>query len=643
MQRFRIEILLFLTCLFAFAYFHQGGGWAQNARFAMVRAIVEEGRLSIDSYLIYLGEETVGRDVELVRVPVRDGEFSWHDKSYELAWADQSPTGFVPVNGRHNADREIVLVTGIAVSGDVSFHRSHFYPAKAPGTSLIAVPAYFLICHIEQSVGLNPDHWRILTCNAWLTSVLSVGLICAIGCVLFFRATIHLSDGNAQASALMTLAFAFGTMFFSYSTMLQEHSLVATELLASFYLIWRVKTLLRDSLATKERQLMSTACLSGFCLGLGCITNYMVGIVAVAFLVYLVSQIRDKRAWLAFGIGMFGPIAWIAAYHIACFGTPFTTTYGSEMNPVFRSTHGFMGLFIRPQGDALLALLFSPFRGLFFSSPILLLGVLGLWRMLRTPQVRAEACLLISVVVGFLAFNVCYIVWDSGWASGPRYLAPALPFLAAPAVFGFVRFFKTACALLAVSIALNLLFTAVDPQSPLGVNRFAMVHGRPLWTYNLLTEYELPLFLTGQARPILRAKVEEIVAGIDQQLAAERCPDDLRATRIAALRHKIQSDLQKEWSVSFAPFSPSSSYRTELALAGVTGPVSANPIGIYEGGYGFVFPLGSSQAKWNSFNLGEFLFPQMRLSLLPLLLVCGTLSTWILIIADRKDRSSSSC
>jgi hypothetical protein len=642
MQRFKIEILLFLTCLFGFAYFNQGGGWAQNARFAMVRAIVEEGRLSIDSYLIYLGEEAAGRDVELVRIPVQDGEFTWHDKSYALAWADQSLTGFAPVNGRRNADQEIVLVTGIAVSGDVSFHRGHFYPAKAPGTSLIAVPTYFLIYHVERFVGVNPDHWKILTCNAWLTSVLSVGLICAIGCVLFFRVTIQLSYGKVLVSALTTLAFAFGTMFFSYSTMLQEHSLVATELLASFYLIWRFKLPARDKPATSERQLMSKVFLSGFCLGLGCITNYMVGIIAVAFLVYLVSQVRDKRAWLAFGIGMSGPIAWIAAYHIACFGTPFTTTYGSEMNPIFRSTHGFLGMFTSPQWDALLALLFSPFRGLFFSSPILLLGVLGLWRMFRTPQFRAEGCLFTSVVVGFLTFNVCYIAWHSGWAAGPRYLAPAIPFLAAPAVFAFIRYYKTACALLIVSIAINLLFTAVDPQSPLGISPLVRAHGRPWWTYNQLTEYELPLFLTGQARPILHARVEDIVTGIDQQLVAEQCPDDLRASRIAALRRKIQRDLEKAWSVSFAPFSPSSRYRTELALAGVTGPVSANPIGIYEGGYGFVFPLGSEEANWNSFNLGELLFPQMRLSLLPLLIVCGTLGTWILVIARGGDRSSSS-
>jgi hypothetical protein len=642
MQRFKIEILLFLICFFAFAYFHQGGAWGQNVRFSAVRAIVEQGKLYIDSYLIYLGKEVAGQAAELVRVPVRNGKFTWQGESYALAWADQGPTGFAPVAGRYNREQGVILVTGIAASGDVAFRRGHFYPSKAPGTTMIAVPAYFLIYHIEQLAGLNPDHWKVLTFNAWLTSVLSVGLISAIGCVLFFRLVLYLSQGKILSSALTTFALGFGSMFFSCSTMLQEQSLVATELLASFYLLRRAKMLEGDHNFGEVDRTQSTACVSGICLGLGCISNYMVVIVPAAFLLYVVSQIRDKRAWMAFGIGMLGPISFIAVYQFACFGTAFTTGYNSEMNPDFRTASGFFGLFTTPQWDALLALLFSPFRGLFFSSPILLLGVLGLWHMFRTPRLKADAWLFIAVAVVFLVFNICYISWDSGWATGPRYLAPALPFLAAPTVFGFTRFFKTACALLVVSIAINLLFTAVDPQSPLGVSPYAKVRGRPQWTYNQLTEYELPLFLTGQARPIVQDKAEDIVASIDQQLVAEHCPDDLRATRISTLRKKIQDDLQKAWPVSFAPFSPSSLYRTELALAAITGPVSANPIGIYEGGYGFVFPLGSKETNWNSFNLGEFLFPQMRLSLLPLLIVCGALSTWILVIARGGDCSSSS-
>jgi hypothetical protein len=50
----------------------------------------------------------------------------------------------------------------------------------------------------------------------------------------------------------------------------------------------------------------------------------------------------------------------------------------------------------------------------------------------------------------------------------------------------------------------------------------------------------------------------------------------------------------------------------------LTGPVSVNPIGVYEGGYFKVFPRSSRVRDWNSYNLGEFVWPASRLSLLPL-------------------------
>jgi hypothetical protein len=55
----------------------------------------------------------------------------------------------------------------------------------------------------------------------------------------------------------------------------------------------------------------------------------------------------------------------------------------------------------------------------------------------------------------------------------------------------------------------------------------------------------------------------------------------------------------------------------------IEGPVSANPIGTWEGWYYRVFPIGSPQARWSSFNLGELLWPRSLLSLLPLAAFLG--------------------
>jgi hypothetical protein len=84
----RFEWLLFFACFFAFAYFHQGGGWNQNSRFAEVRAIVEEGRFAIDDFLIYKIDPTDPAGRRFVRVPLHNAEYEWEGKPYRLSWVD---------------------------------------------------------------------------------------------------------------------------------------------------------------------------------------------------------------------------------------------------------------------------------------------------------------------------------------------------------------------------------------------------------------------------------------------------------------------------------------------------------------------------------------------------------------------------
>ena len=50
------------TLLFAsYAYFYQAGGWNQNSRFALVRAMTERNTLRIDAYRDSTGDRAVWR------------------------------------------------------------------------------------------------------------------------------------------------------------------------------------------------------------------------------------------------------------------------------------------------------------------------------------------------------------------------------------------------------------------------------------------------------------------------------------------------------------------------------------------------------------------------------------------------------
>jgi hypothetical protein len=83
----RLEWLLLAASLLGFAWFHPGGGWNQNVRFALVRAIVEEGRVAVDSFLVYEADPAPGAS-RLVRSPIVDGEVVLRGQRIALYWRD---------------------------------------------------------------------------------------------------------------------------------------------------------------------------------------------------------------------------------------------------------------------------------------------------------------------------------------------------------------------------------------------------------------------------------------------------------------------------------------------------------------------------------------------------------------------------
>src|SRR5258708_8126897 len=52
----RPETALFVLALGVYAYFFQAGGWNQNVRFDLTRAIVEQHTLVLDDYIVNTGD-----------------------------------------------------------------------------------------------------------------------------------------------------------------------------------------------------------------------------------------------------------------------------------------------------------------------------------------------------------------------------------------------------------------------------------------------------------------------------------------------------------------------------------------------------------------------------------------------------------
>ena len=590
----RVEYFLFLAAFVAFGWFNQGGGWNQNARFAEVRAIVDGGELPIDNYFCYV----LDAGGVLRRYPVVNGDVTIGARTTRLCWVGENGD-LLPVNGvEAPPEMESAAIDEMGCSGDVSYALGHFHPNKPPGLSFVAVPAYFIISHIERMLHGDPDGWWLLNVNAWLTSVFSVGIISAAGVVLAFRLALRLAPGRTWPAFWTAIGFGFGTIYFPFATLLFDHNVTAVFLIGAFYMLF-------------QRAGVRWAACAGMLAGMAAITNYVAAVPAGLLGLYLLFTRRRGAGWstairegLCYGLGMAGPFAAICVYNHACYGSPFVLSNGFQNPGFIEKGPVLLGMFGIPDPVVALILLVSPFRGVFYEMPILAMGVYGLTRMRR--GFRAEMALFIAIALTFFLVNCSFFGWHAGFACGPRYLIPAIAFLTLPCVYGFIALPRLSGALLAVSIGINFLFAATDAESPAGVGDLAMARDREIWWYSPLAEYSAPLFFQGRAWPILRMLIEEWVGDEKARLVAAGVAPEEQKKRLDAMRADLRRAILDGNDEPFA-------------LGSYVGPVSVNPTGVCEGGYYSLFEAGSPQARWNSFNAGEFWFPESRWSVAPLL------------------------
>lgn len=638
----RFEWLLFFASFVAFAWFHQGGGWNQNSRFAEVRAIVEEGRFAIDDFLVYKIDPADPTGKRFVRLPLKHTEYTWEGVVRRLAWVSMDYS-LLPIDSHSpTPNAKDMPMIEECNSGDVGYvpGPGEFHPNKPPGTTFLAVPAYWLIYHFEKWRGLNPDDWWTLTVNAWLTSALSVGLIAAFGCVVFFRLAREMAGGKSLPALLATLAFAFGTTFFPFGTLFFDHDLTAVFLLISFSCLWRVRGM--------ERPSPGRVMLAGACAGIAAITNYIAaGAGAMIALYALLGTFSvDGRArwnWRAFwwfSLGVLPLFIVICAYDWVNFGSPFKLANDFQ-NPLFKDTGAFLGMFNIPQhsedfqrlGYIAGLLTISPYRGLFFLAPVLLMSIGGLIVWMHEKTHVAEARLCFGIFLFFFLVNVTFNGYHGGFAAGPRYLVPALPFLGLPLVVAFLRWRWITAGLALISVVHHTLLTATDAQNSLAVGGHARVddaHRKDDFFCQIVGEYAWPLFAYGRATPVLEQLIAARLDNQKTQLTEDGVAEPERNERLVATEKELRD------SIARGDSSP-------LILGAIRGPVSVNPIGVYDGLLIFtIFPAGSEQTDWNSFNVGEFFFPMQRKSLLPLLIISGGLFAFLIVLAGRRDRLSGS-
>lgn len=357
--------LLGAVSFLSFLYFYEGGGWNQNSRFDLLRAIVERHTLQIDSY----AENT-------------------QDKAH---------------------------------------FRGHYYSDKAPGLVFLALPFAVVARAGMNAAGMDPDSPRGEFLLSYLVTAWAVALPTALAVVCLFFLALRLGCGST-AGAFAALVMALATPIWAYATLLWAHALVGACLLFGFAaglqlkdgappranFCWALALGLAAGWATVTEY---PAVLASALLALFAVSQVWRGNAADRWSV---------AAGVAIGAAACAVV--LLSYLHAAFGS-FRPSYSyyDPNSFSFMQQRGYMGL-TYPHPDRLLKLLFGCSRGLFFASPVMLAAPLGLWRLWKK-QRSPSALVIAGIALYYFLFNASFYWWKAGLTFGPRYAGAAIPLL----------------------------------------------------------------------------------------------------------------------------------------------------------------------------------------------------------------------
>ncbi len=348
---------------------------------------------------------------------------------------------------------------------DTSPSGGHHYSNKAPGSSMLAIPAYLLLKGVCALSGTEPS----MAQKTWAFRV-ATGVVPTLLFLLLFWRFLARFAPEEKARRLALAGYAAGSMAFIYSILFISHQLSAVAIASAWIVaVWVVEG------ALGRRWLPVVGLLAGTAV----LCDYQAAFAGVPVAVYLVWKLVGKppRRWLDVGLAALGavpPIALLLVYHAHAFGSPWKTGYAASEAFAHFHQKGFLGM-DRLRGEAFIGSTVAPDNGLFFLCPMLLLVVPGLVLLFRRGD-RWTAGVCGAVVVIYLLFISSLSFWRGGWQVGPRYITVMLPFAMVPVAVAIQAahdaaparwwWWAGAVALVAFSIAVYALSAATFPHYP---------------------------------------------------------------------------------------------------------------------------------------------------------------------------------
>jgi hypothetical protein len=370
----------------SYAYFYEAGGWNQNSRFALIRAILERHTLQIDAYQLHTGDRALWRD--------------------------------------------------------------HYYTDKAPGASLLALGPVQAARLVSRAVGVDPASFPGIAWTSYVAAVVTSGVFTVIAALCVFWLSVRWGDSTA-AALFAASAYGLASPAWAYATLFMGHGQTAGCLMIAFVAADALgdRTNPVDRAGARTKMLGRIIGLAG---GWAVVTEFQAAIPAVMIGLLAIVRLKpsasdrpqaDPEALEGPRSGnddVFALILRIAGgvtvaaiplliYNTLAFGSPFHIGYSSEEGFKELQT-GFFGI-TSPSLSTLRELLFGSYRGLLPVSPLMAAVPIGLVLMWRHDR-RGPALVAAGTGTYYLLLNASYFYWEGGWAFGPRQITAALPFLA---------------------------------------------------------------------------------------------------------------------------------------------------------------------------------------------------------------------
>ena len=381
---------------------------------------------------------------------------------------------------------------------DKAYYNGDYYSDKAPGIALSSLPVSAVVYNILRIFDPNPvfiigdkvtNNFGILV---YFSTIITSGLLIACTALALYFIALHIG-ASIPGAVFAMVSFGLATQAWGWATALFGHAMASACLFLGFAAIFY------SSLFKHDRQKVA---LLGFAAGAllawAIVAEYTAVFASAIIGVYGFISIRKWHHTAKFrfitraSAGFFIFILPLIIYNYIAFGSPFSVGY-NHVQSFEGMKEGFLGISI-PDFNILIRLIISPYRGLLWFSPILLLTPIAIYLLWRNHKNKKIALMIISLAVYYILVNSAYHYWHGGFSTGPRHLTPIISFLCLPLSLVWTNARSTYKPLLVIlfftSFLIALLSVAVTMYSPEKI-------GNPLF------DFLIPGLLNGDGRNVV--------------------------------------------------------------------------------------------------------------------------------------------